>query len=224
MLVLFPVGFLFAESSSEFDSILHSSSENLHCDDEFKRQSLLGPTIDSNNSSLKLLDYQYSKNVFLESKTTEITAPPVKWQLLANDIIHELVGDDVSRTLGGYPDLRIVNEKIPNAFAHKHNHLLISIGLIDQISSSDEFAFVIAHELGHLFLKHSKLPAPNTMAEFIQREKEADQYALKLLATHNFDRKKGALLLSRLSNLGDKNGTPLKTIYPSLNERILALN
>lgn len=45
----------------------------------------------------------------------------------------------------------IIEEQIPNAFAVPGGMILITQGMLDLISTKEELAFVLAHELGHFY-------------------------------------------------------------------------
>lgn len=52
------------------------------------------------------------------------------------------------------PDIKVIKTSIPNAFALPGGHSFYFSALLDQTDSSDEFAGVMAHELGHVVHRH----------------------------------------------------------------------
>jgi len=49
----------------------------------------------------------------------------------------------------------ILDDSVPNAFSTPGGHIFITRGLLDNVTSEDMIAAVIAHELAHIQLKHS---------------------------------------------------------------------
>ncbi len=168
--------------------------------------------------------YYFSSSLKTPPLIKKTKASNARWQILANDILHDLLGDDVNSELGSYPEIRITKAKLPNAYAYDHNHLIVTSGLLERLESSEEFAFVLAHELGHLFLHHHSMAKPTSMTDYIEREKEADQYAIKLLRGTQFNKNAGPKLLVRLSEIAASPNDSLKSAYPSIMERLVALN
>lgn len=207
-------------SHAEQSEILAHTS--FHCTINNNHPNNSDPKSSDSNEITPLSNTEYSPLID-HTHSTSSTGSTARWQLLANNIIHQLVGDDVHSSLGSYPNLRINMHHFPNAFARTQNKMTISSGLISHLDSSEEFAFIIAHELGHLFLKHTEMQAATTMEEFIAREKEADKYALKLLQQSHFDQKRGTKILHKLANFQVSDNTTLAAIYPSLSDRIREL-
>ncbi len=52
------------------------------------------------------------------------------------------------------PDVKVVRTDIPNAFALPGGHAYYFSALLDASESPDEFAGVLAHELGHVYYRH----------------------------------------------------------------------
>lgn len=52
------------------------------------------------------------------------------------------------------PDIKVIRSSIPNAFALPGGHSFYSSALLDQTETADEFAGVMAHELGHVVHRH----------------------------------------------------------------------
>ncbi|HHY50887.1 MAG TPA: M48 family metallopeptidase [Alphaproteobacteria bacterium] len=52
------------------------------------------------------------------------------------------------------PDIKVIRTSIPNAFALPGGHSFYFSALLDQTESPDEFAGVMAHELGHVVHRH----------------------------------------------------------------------
>lgn len=52
------------------------------------------------------------------------------------------------------PDIKVIRTSIPNAFALPGGHSFYFSALLDKTESADEFAGVMAHELGHVVHRH----------------------------------------------------------------------
>lgn len=52
------------------------------------------------------------------------------------------------------PDIQVIRSGVPNAFALPGGHSFYFSALLDQTRSADEFAGVMAHELGHVVHRH----------------------------------------------------------------------
>jgi len=53
------------------------------------------------------------------------------------------------------PDIQVIRSPITNAFALPGGHSYYFSGLLEQTESPDEFAGVMAHELGHVYYRHA---------------------------------------------------------------------
>ncbi len=134
----------------------------------------------------------------------------------ASDVLHaDTARDLLSSLLRHEPGraqtlrLRVALDDDPNAFALPGGTVVVTSGLLEQVESRNELAFVLAHELGHfegrhhlrglgrMVMVHLTLLAlvgasggealPTTIASLAERgfsrdqEREADAYALALL-------------------------------------------
>lgn len=134
--------------------------------------------------------------------------------------ILSLNGDDVMN-----PPVRIstVTHPRPNAFALNTGTIVLTTGLIDEIRSHSELAFVIAHELAHLILNHESgstlaseiLMEPLSRNKLLEQELSADKLAIKLLEQSSFDTSSAISLMSRLEE---------KTSFHTAQTRLRALN
>ncbi|CAL4068482.1 unnamed protein product, partial [Meganyctiphanes norvegica] len=75
---------------------------------------------------------------------------------LVEKVVTKLLNANQNITeLGQYPwTITIVDHDSPNAFSWKTGHILMSRGLIDLVESEDQLAWVLAHEMSHVILKH----------------------------------------------------------------------
>jgi hypothetical protein len=91
------------------------------------------------------------------------------------------------------PELLLKELPEPNAFALRGtNTIVLSAALYEQINSSAEEAFVVAHELGHL-----RQTSP-TGANDAEQERDADLFAIQHLIRLNLDPHASGSLLQRL--------------------------
>jgi Zn-dependent protease with chaperone function len=92
----------------------------------------------------------------------EALAPEAGWAVcdpnpesLANRAIARFAAQAVDGTDTPFkPDIQVIKTTIPNAFALPGGHSFYFSALLDQTDSPDEFAGVMAHELGHVVHRH----------------------------------------------------------------------
>ncbi len=92
----------------------------------------------------------------------EALAPEAGWAVcdpdpnsLANRAIARFAAQAVEGTGTPFtPDIQVIKTTIPNAFALPGGHSFYFSALLDQTESPDEFAGVMAHELGHVVHRH----------------------------------------------------------------------
>lgn len=74
---------------------------------------------------------------------------------LANRAIRSFANEVMEGTGSPFiPDIQVVRSEIPNAFALPGGGSYYFSALLDQTTSPDEFAGVMAHELGHVYHRH----------------------------------------------------------------------
>lgn len=133
------------------------------------------------------------------------------WRAHLQGLLYRLTGDDPATFLRLTPQVTLHSSLHPNAFSTSRGVITVSTGLIEEVRSSDELAFVLAHELGHLALHraerwHQFTGRRITSSEL--REREADNFARQLLAETGFEEGSGLALRERLS-MGTISGYPL---------------
>ncbi len=75
---------------------------------------------------------------------------------LANRAIQNFARDVLADTGSPFvPDIQVVRSPIANAFALPGGHSYYFSSLLEQTNSPDEFAGVMAHELGHVYYRHA---------------------------------------------------------------------
>lgn len=90
---------------------------------------------------------------FAEQGGLEICDPDP--QSLANRAISRFATATVAGTGTPFtPDVQVVRNSIPNAFALPGGRAFYFNGLLEQTETPDEFAGVLAHELGHVVYRH----------------------------------------------------------------------
>lgn len=118
-------------------------------------------------------------------------------------ILFSLGGDDLQSFLGFTPKVVIVPSSLPNASIDTAE-LRITSGLLELTKNESELEFVIAHELGHVLLRHSR---PNDFAlrsELVEQESEADRIALNLLGGSQSDLENASSILQRAAIFYDR--------------------
>ena len=151
----------------------------------------------------------------------------VAWEENFSSVVHRLVGDDVKAYLGFKPQFELYQNSTPNAFVVPPFRVVLTTALLENIDSREEFAFVVAHELSHLLLKHhtgpallgSQLPA----GRLIEREIEADTLAARLMRQAGYETASAYKLLERLEMHVLAHGLSTENLYPSLAQRLTAL-
>lgn len=116
--------------------------------------------------------------------------------------------------------LYIYNDVRKDAFSIEGGFIWISSALIDRMNTESEMAFVLAHEIGHIVLGHCRerinyaVYVDNHFGKFggvvlrmykelsqyydIEKEKEADEFAIMLLRNSNFNVRAGYSVLRML--------------------------
>lgn len=76
-------------------------------------------------------------------------------QSLANRAIARFAADALAETTSPFtPDIRVVRSDIPNAFAIPGGRIYFHSALLNAARTQDEFAGVLAHEIGHIAHRH----------------------------------------------------------------------
>jgi len=122
------------------------------------------------------------------------------------------------------PPIKLYHSPKPDSFTSYNGQVFISDGLLHRVDSEDELAFVLAHELAHLYLNHNHVEIQQKSSNYqLQVEQEADKMALEIINRSGFHTISGLLLLERLSGqsryLNDSN----PTLTPRIEELRLTL-
>lgn len=158
---------------------------------------------------------------------------PSNIQLAFKNILHTFAGDDLSAFFGITPSVLLLPDSTPNAFVSDPGHIILTKGLLQIIETRDELAFVVAHELGHVKLGHiahndRAIPAladrGTSQRELIERELQADKFALQLLSDSGLNPRAGLRLLGKIAALARLDSPGLLSPYPSLKVRLEALS
>lgn len=122
------------------------------------------------------------------------------------------------------PDVRVISAKSSNAFAVPDNRVMLLGGLIQQAEHPNELAGILAHEMGHLAHRHSARMLVRQLGVFLlvevltggsslggfggtavalnysrDFEREADEFALSLMARAGLDARPVAAFFERLA-------------------------
>jgi hypothetical protein len=106
--------------------------------------------------------------------------------------------------------LHISDLKTVNAFAENQKIVVITRSLLARTRDTSEIAFVIAHELAHIALKHDKNAG-------VREELEADALALRVVTSMGFNPCSSSTVLERLGNQA-------KVTLVSVSPRVTALH
>ncbi len=145
-----------------------------------------------------------------------------------NQIIYTLAGDNPTAYLGFAPKIVLTNAALPEAFVDTDQSIHLSIKLLNMLHSKDELAYVVAHELSHLVLKHANA---NTLLqrrdsifyESIKEEIQADLLAIKLIKAVGFNPDSAQAVLNRLADTLVADQIDLATLFPTLRPRLWAM-
>lgn len=112
----------------------------------------------------------------------------------------------------------LLDTEIPMAFSPGGGFILLSKGLIRNLRSEAELAFVIAHEIAHLQLEHVDLHLQKSYTHQpndyqVELEREADKYAVGLIALANYDPRSAVYALNN-ANLAA--GSPEGASHPEI--------
>lgn len=190
-------------------------------------------TLSSHNKNIRLLVWQgkvwqgaedSGKHELRKLSALSPKARRTAWQFAGRSLVHDLVGDDAKAFLGVAPILDILPVEKPSAFVVGGSTIVLTEGIIDLIESSDEFAFILAHELSHVMLGHT---APKEalmgnslpLSDQLEREIHADLNAVTLLKEAGYDPTCAVGLLEKVS---EALKGPFDN-YPSLDPRIRSL-
>lgn len=134
-----------------------------------------------------------------------------------------------------------------NAYASRGNKITLTSGIIDSLSSEDELAFIIAHEIGHHLYDHVDKNFRNTLigiilgkvildsselglvlgnianaATSIRKELAADAIAYRILHHSGYNTELAREVLFRIAKRDPRISSKLLQTHPSGMERIIA--
>ncbi len=107
------------------------------------------------------------------------------------------------------PRISIESSARPNAFVRDSSVVVITVPALEIVENSSELAFILAHELAHVALRHRRPGDPTN-------ELHADRLALTLVQRAGFDPCASLVVLARL-------GAPYAASLESFGPRLKAL-
>lgn len=147
------------------------------------------------------------------------------WVKTSGKMIQEFFDSNACSTKNNTPEIKLINSSFPNAFVSTDLSLTISSGLLDRIDSSEELAFILAHEASHIILGHHLMATPTGIQEHIRREIEADAVASSILKTKKYNPQIGITVLKKLTTPRSRYATTVTREYlPSIEPRIASLS
>ena len=106
-------------------------------------------------------EYYIGRSVAANLLTNYKTYSSPRLEAYLNKICQVLVmNSDNPDSYNGY-HVKILDSSEVNAFSTSGGHILITTGLIECAKSEDGLAAVVAHEIGHIHLKHSFVKGSN---------------------------------------------------------------
>lgn len=151
-----------------------------------------------------------------------------------SDTLYLALREQTADSLPSEVEIHILPSRDKNAFALPEAPdmpaaVLVSSALFDESTSDSEFAFILAHEFGHLALGHLATSLDGFVLSPVQREKvervhkqwehSADSFALTRMQSTGF-------ATTRAIDLWDHLPEPISTtltLHPSYQERRLAM-
>lgn len=114
------------------------------------------------SSEFQSLDKDLQENIDEEVKFKEKVEGYIGSNLVTNNLKdHEMIQSMCDHLSAGFnipqeiwPKCRIQGTLSPNAFAYPGGNIFISAGLLGILSHADSAAFVLGHEIGHVFARH----------------------------------------------------------------------
>lgn len=104
----------------------------------------------------------------------------------------------------------MIDSPAANAFVRHTNEIVITKALVTRVTDESELAFILAHELAHVALRHDAKGG-------ISAEVAADALALQVVTALDFNPCSGSNVLERL-------GSPAKVTLVSVTPRLNALH
>ncbi|MCB0329212.1 MAG: M48 family metallopeptidase, partial [Bdellovibrionales bacterium] len=157
-----------------------------------------------------------------QQKSPLLKETPIQtWEHLGKSILYAIAGDDIQSYFGFRPSISIVKSPLPMASIGESGRIIFSSGLLSMLTSQEEFAFVISHEIAHQLLGHHSGTGHQWSLE---EESKADELALRLLEVGGY-RSAGAIsILEKLERFGADAGLALDALHPTLSARRLRLS
>lgn len=140
----------------------------------------------------------------------EYTHVTPKRSISPTDLFSKVLSAYSERDIDVEPELVIEEGKFANAFVRHGDEIVVTTRLIDSVQDRSELAFIFAHEVAHIALRHEH-------GSGVQGEIDADELALKVVTSLGMNPCAGAQVLDRLS-------APLSASLVSVAPRINALH
>jgi hypothetical protein len=179
-----------------------------------------------------------AKTEFLLSSNYGIDNLLQSGRVIFGDPVSEYVNKVADKLLEKEPELRkklrfyTLKSTEVNAFATNQGIVFVSVGLVAQVMNEAQLAFVLAHEIGHYVEEHvinsyvdakkilrsgsrSYDDLENTLSDYSkEKEFEADEFALKLMAKTDYDLDEAAGVFEVLQySYLPFDEVPLDTLY-----------
>ncbi len=124
------------------------------------------------------------------------------------------IKDDLERALGKDLYILVVDRTNPDAYLHPMGYIVITKGMIEDLTDESELVFVIAHEVGHMEKRHYRgergLLGLSQEAYNLAKEMEADNYGVHCLKALGYDPLASVHVLERLIKLGRGDALQLR--------------
>lgn len=154
-------------------------------------------------------------------KNAAMNAHEISWlEHKSKEILHHIAGDDVVAYFGFNPQLEIYASPIPEVAIYETSLIRISTAMLSQIRNEDEMAFILSHEIAHSILGHRSYTEAHMKSSGRHIESDADQQALKLMASAGYNLSAPYRLLVRIAAYEyEGSGLTVADLHPALIER-----
>ncbi len=142
------------------------------------------------------------------------------WRQTCKTILHKLAGDDIVAYFGFLPSLEIYQNSLPEVSLHSNTHIRISSAMLKQITTEDELAFIVFHEISHSLLGHNSYETSSKDNFGLDIEREADQMAFRFMKSAGYNLSAPHHLIKRLGEYEFENtGLTVAELHPTLLKR-----
>ena len=147
---------------------------------------------------LEARTHTLEKDLFLETSSFYTYHLLQSGKVLFRDLISQYLSEIADSLLKDHPDIRkgiqiySVRSSSPNAFSSNDGIILVNLGLLTQLESEAELAFILCHEISHILQQHSLEIFQNTSSLLAKSQSTLKSSSLqqRLEQFHEYSRQK----------------------------------